>query len=1456
MREYLKDGQIIELKNGKGHIRTFEITSNIGQGATCLVYDGRYIDSLGIYRNVRIKELFPVESCNFKRDANNIVWEKDKEKKEEEFETLYKRHIAFQNMFALSNSVSQINDELLEGNNTKYMILDCASGVTFEKFQPNSLEEIVEVVLALAKTVEKYHEKGYLMLDLKPENFLTIIETNQLVKYLDFDSIIAKDLCQNDVFSKISYSENWAAPELLKGRKGKISFGTDIYAIGAILYNKIFSQYVTAKERSLNFIPDYSTSPYLTKINPKVLHKLTEVFQKTLANNIQNRYENCSSLIEILEDIKKLSDPDELRIISTEIEQKNIFVGRDEELKKIDEAFENGKRLVVINGCGGIGKTELVKEYANINKDKYDVIVFGRYENYMKSFISKDANFNILNCDWNKISYEEQINLLKQLVDENTLIIIDNMDNFTGKDLEIIDSLNCKFIITTRMNIEEFISNTRTSQIIKLDVMYMQDLKNLFKQYYTLKSSVEEDKCIDEIIKYSGGVSIMIPLIAKQMNKEEILPSQMKKNLETAKLKGASNVLVKHYKDNNLVYQSAYNQAVSLFDVFNLSKDEQRILYTIALCGNVKIGRRLLSAFASENNFLDTTEIIDIAHYIKVIQKKANITVVNELIEKGFLEYDSKRDKVFCHNIIREIALYEFGMNIDDIGELKTIIEILCSKFHNDALEEAMGCIDDYYMPLEDTFYLSKISPMEKSQFIELVGNIFYNMDITNKKNRNFIFKRFVSFIFAGNVDFYKIEKLYKKQLSFVSITREENLTFLCINLIVAFLKVKNESFSFYDSTDRRLLIRENSRALEEALTEFLDLYKTMDLGEKAKYYYLSFGVIAYHLINYSMVRVNISTGKKLDEFCKIYLELSNLLEDDEDCISFYYSPEMKKIALNSGKYWEDIKVAEGIYDSESENEAETEEISKSFFAKTYEEFDELIKPTIVDNSMPIMGVYQNDVNIWLKLLSKRIDANTAIKMVEKTDGEIESRCYNRFAGEFSKYYGIGELFCESVIYEYFARQNNYMFLASQIEFINKCKNEKRWDIHSLGGLNGFKMLNAGMYLLATCWNPIFMLKYLYIIWEQCFSPEEIAAEEERKKNTFDIFEEYNSIEDFVYMSKELAHKYCDKELDGKISDGVTNLLGIKLDIQIDEILEGKDIETNKTWDKIEEAFNKINTYKDEKELEELRKSLMKETDIPDQYRKLLLSSVEPTITFFDAAMLSETVQKSQHITCDVKRLEYMLSLEEKNELLGIDEANNLLEICFQYMLIKNKEMVTKYIDKIIHYVENHGEYHNQLDYLLFNLIQIFLRGCTSIELFDEDCLRLETYMIDVWARKYMDKMDYTTMEMIKSMVFWQVKEILSIKDEKELPVDFVNGVNNFIEKVNYIDASFIGVAHMDEYSDRIYKVYTDERKEEYEKRANELKDRWRGENHTKEEYQEKYREILDDVFPMSDEEI
>ena len=70
---------------------------------------------------------------------------------------MYQRQIHFQNMANITNSSSQIIDNIYEANNTKYIILDCANGKTFDQYQPNHLQNIFEVLLSLTKLVKKYH---------------------------------------------------------------------------------------------------------------------------------------------------------------------------------------------------------------------------------------------------------------------------------------------------------------------------------------------------------------------------------------------------------------------------------------------------------------------------------------------------------------------------------------------------------------------------------------------------------------------------------------------------------------------------------------------------------------------------------------------------------------------------------------------------------------------------------------------------------------------------------------------------------------------------------------------------------------------------------------------------------------------------------------------------------------------------------------------------------------------------------------------------------------------------------------------------------------------------------------------------------------------------------------------------------------------------------------------------
>lgn len=519
MREVLKGKVCLDSKT---HSRTYTINNVIGEGATCIVYDAYYLDHLGLRHNVRIKECYPDQYTESHRDNNQIIWHNEEEKKEglEAFQNTYKKQLFFQKDSLFTNSTSKITDELYEGNNTQYIVLDYSNSETFKQVDTLSIHDIIKVGIALTELVSKYHKHQYLLLDLKPDNFLVIEETKEMVYFIDFDSVKHIDALLEDSES-ISFSKEWAAPELLQGRIDKVGYHTDIYAIGAILYSKIFNKKVTAKERSMHY--KFPVDDLI--LSPKALHYLQELFSHTLSNNPHRRYKDCNELLTFLNKLEKLTDPSSMYLNGHYPIQDNYFIGRRKELDQIDTFFNEGNHVLYISGYGGIGKTELAKYYCLNNSYGFDTIIWLNYKESIDSLIMKDDTFDITNT--NKEEYknkESKLRLLKHLVDDHTLIILDNYDK---QDPQLIDliSLPCKFLITTRLQLKDLIDD-RDSQIMHLGVLEREECFKLFKKYYDVDVMDEENDYIYKIIDLVERYSLIIPLIAKELRVSDRLPSE------------------------------------------------------------------------------------------------------------------------------------------------------------------------------------------------------------------------------------------------------------------------------------------------------------------------------------------------------------------------------------------------------------------------------------------------------------------------------------------------------------------------------------------------------------------------------------------------------------------------------------------------------------------------------------------------------------------------------------------------------------------------------------------------------------------------------------------------------------------------------------------------------------------------------------------------------------------
>ena len=365
----LPAGAVIQLNN-----REYTIVELIGDGATCMVYSAYYTDAVGYRHRVNLKECYPYHA-NIIRNQQNFQWQDCDEKTQciSAFKQAYEKLMIWQN-----NTTVKAFD-LCEANNTVYIIMNADDGQPFNEDSSSSLHELLQTELALTKTVQKYHTNGYLHLDIKPSNFLTIPETRELVILFDLDTVTALEDLRSGKIQCVSYSDGWAAPEQKQGNLSKLGPTTDIFAIGAILFEKVMGRQVSPADMSMFADWDFEGELF-ENVNPKIKRILRTVFQKTLAANTKRRYQSAAELIEILEQACRITADGVPYLLSDYPALSTQFFGRDKEISAIRQAFKEKCRAVFLHGEGGIGKSTLAVAYARSHSSDYDAILFCRYK--------------------------------------------------------------------------------------------------------------------------------------------------------------------------------------------------------------------------------------------------------------------------------------------------------------------------------------------------------------------------------------------------------------------------------------------------------------------------------------------------------------------------------------------------------------------------------------------------------------------------------------------------------------------------------------------------------------------------------------------------------------------------------------------------------------------------------------------------------------------------------------------------------------------------------------------------------------------------------------------------------------------------------------------------------------------------------------------------------------------
>jgi TolB-like protein/predicted Ser/Thr protein kinase/Flp pilus assembly protein TadD len=167
---------------------------------------------------------------------------------------------------------------------------------------PMSIRQAVELIAKVARTVHYAHEHGILHRDIKPGNIL--LDTNGephltdfgLARLLETESSITHTL---DVLGTPSYM----APEQAVGNNAAVSSATDVYGLGAVLYQLLTGQPPFAGGTTYETIKLLlDTEPRQPRfLNPKIDRDLSTICLKCLEKDPKRRYPSALALAGDLE---------------------------------------------------------------------------------------------------------------------------------------------------------------------------------------------------------------------------------------------------------------------------------------------------------------------------------------------------------------------------------------------------------------------------------------------------------------------------------------------------------------------------------------------------------------------------------------------------------------------------------------------------------------------------------------------------------------------------------------------------------------------------------------------------------------------------------------------------------------------------------------------------------------------------------------------------------------------------------------------------------------------------------------------------------------------------------------------------------------------------------------------------------------------------------------------------
>lgn len=443
----------------------------VGKGGTCLVYEAVQKDRSGLGRRVILKEFYPAspESGSWRDPDSGKLSLPAQESIQDQRQRFCRSYELFKALFneAELNLYTVQAQGHIQGNGTEYLVVDYGSGMTLEGYmalQP-CLFDFLARMRVLALVLEKLHKRGFVHMDMKPDNLLCYAQ-HDVVKLLDTDSLLEKKIFAGKAVEVIlSGSQGYTAPEVRELAQGleedwlgcyeerhqfaELGHRADIYSFGVIL-NRFFRK-DCPKEAPLEACLRQK-EPYLSA---RAVRSMEKLLDKTMARDPENRYESMAQVALALEDLLGHLDPKKPMLAQRFSGESFPVLGREEMLAQMEAVLKaqssQGSRILCLSGIGGVGKSVLARLYARRHQQEYDVVT------EVAALSAEEAVNQLTILNWEPepgLSEEDYWKRHKKMVrnlcaEQKVLILVHDYD-VSEDNIALWRELNCDILLTSR----------------------------------------------------------------------------------------------------------------------------------------------------------------------------------------------------------------------------------------------------------------------------------------------------------------------------------------------------------------------------------------------------------------------------------------------------------------------------------------------------------------------------------------------------------------------------------------------------------------------------------------------------------------------------------------------------------------------------------------------------------------------------------------------------------------------------------------------------------------------------------------------------------------------------------------------------------------------------------------------------------------------------------------------